>query len=520
MRSANRPVLSKCRQTCVKSSVTNNCLPTSLPSAIHHLFIRKTKQTCHLLSVLLLPPLSALSSQLLQMKKPSPTPLNLPSSSFQLTPKILFPKLPSFFCFQTSRTLSSHQTLCSHSQNPSPYQTQTQDQNPLISVLLAVPDWADAIKERGMQQKRSLFNHDKWLEHRSSRRHLRHLLSSLSSRVILSLIPPVFAFTTFAAAIAFYNYAVELHWLPEMFPVLRASSLPYQLTAPALALLLVFRTEASYSRFEEGRKAWTGIVAGTNEFARQVMAGVDSESDAEMKKALIQYIMAFPVALKCHVIYGSDAGRDLQNLLVDDDLALVLSSKHRPRCIIEFISQSLKLLQIDESKRNILESKLACFHEGIGACEQLMGIPIPLSYTRLTSRFLVLWHLTLPVILWDDCNWIVIPATFVSAASLFCIEEVSIHFMTFSLLVLDIRDTAPTLSTLNLFLVINELEVIVEVGVLIEEPFPMLALDELCNLVHNSIQEAIAIEDSIRRQLLARQKKLCQDGHPTNGRPN
>lgn len=71
------------------------------------------------------------------------------------------------------------------------------------------------------------------------------------------------------------------------------------------------------------------------------------------------------------------------------------------------------------------ESKLSCFHEGIGVCEQLMGIPIPLSYTRLTSRFLVLWHLTLPIILWDDCNWIVVPATFISAASLFCIEEVS-----------------------------------------------------------------------------------------------
>lgn len=72
-------------------------------------------------------------------------------------------------------------------------------------------------------------------------------------------------------------------------------------------------------------------------------------------------------------------------------------------------------------------SKLSCFLEGIGVCEQLIGIPIPLSYTRLTSRFLVLWHLTLPVILWNECKWIVVPATFISAASLFCIEEVSFY---------------------------------------------------------------------------------------------
>ncbi|KAE9460096.1 hypothetical protein C3L33_07979, partial [Rhododendron williamsianum] len=347
-------------------------------------------------------------------------------------------------------TKPSLKILCSQNPppsnpNPSPKQTLT-----LVSILSAIPNWADTIQERGMRQNRTLYNHETWVQHRSSYRHIRHFLSSLSSRVILSLIPPVIAFTSFAVLIAGYNSAVFVHWLPEFFPTLRASSLPYQLTAPALALLLVFRTEASYSRFEEGRKAWTKVVAGTNDFARQ-----------------------------CHLIYGSDMERDLENLLEADDLAVVLSSKHRPRCIIEFISQGLQMLHLEESKRNLLESKISCFHEGIGVCEQLMGIPIPLSYTRLTSRFLVLWHLTLPIILWEDCNWIVVPATFISAASLFCIEEV---------------------------------------GVLIEEPFPMLALDELCKVVHNNIRESIASEKLIQVQLNAKRKSPATE-HSPNGRP-
>ncbi|KAK5783499.1 hypothetical protein F383_04863 [Gossypium arboreum] len=351
----------------------------------------------------------------------------------------------------------------------------------LITLLRAIPDWADRIQERGMQQNRALYNHEKWVHHRSSLRHLRHLLSSLQSRVILSLVPPVLAFTSVATVVALYNTAVDLHWFPGFFPVLRASSLPYQLTAPALALLLVFRTEASYSRYEEGRKAWTKVIAGTNDFARQVIAGVDNSADDQsIKAALLQYIMAFPVALKCHVMYGSDIGRDLQNLLEVDDLAVILNSKHRPRCIIEFISQSLHLLNLEESKRTTLESKISCFHEGIGVCEQLMGIPIPLSYTRLTSRFLVLWHLTLPIILWDDCHWIVVPATFISAASLFCIEEV---------------------------------------GVLIEEPFPMLALDELCIVTQNNIREAIATEKDIQAMLKGKRKRHSYKRSP-NGCPN
>ena len=96
--------------------------------------------------------------------------------------------------------------------------------------------------------------------------------------------------------VASYNTAVFWDLLPEFFPTLRASSLPYQLTAPALALLLVFRTEASYSRFEEGRKAWTKVISGTNDFARQVIVSVETES--VLKTAILQYILAFPVALK------------------------------------------------------------------------------------------------------------------------------------------------------------------------------------------------------------------------------
>lgn len=231
----------------------------------------------------------------------------------------------------------------------------------------------------------------------------------------------------------------------------------------------------------EGTKVWTRVIAGTSDFARQVIASVDGLSDGNrvIKRNLLQYIMAFPVALKCHLTYDSDARRDLQNLLEADDLAIVLSSKHRPHCIIQFISQSLQLLALEETKKNILESKISCFHEGIGVCEQLIGTPVPLAYTRLTSRFLVFWHLTLPIILWDDCHWIVVPATFISAASLFCIEEV---------------------------------------GVLIEEPFPMLALDEKCKVVCTNIQEAIATETTVHAHLLAKSKSRNTE-HSSNGRP-
>lgn len=51
--------------------------------------------------------------------------------------------------------------------------------------------------------------------------------------------------------------------------------------------------------------------------------------------------------MQCHIVYDSDIASDLKNLLEADDLAVVLSSKHRPRCIIGFIAQSLQSLNLE-----------------------------------------------------------------------------------------------------------------------------------------------------------------------------
>ena len=214
-----------------------------------------------------------------------PASRGLSNSFSRINPELqskLLPRSPSSF-----GSFSLPITCCKQPSLPPP-----------LSYLLKISEWADETKEMGMRKPRSLYNHDLWVEHRSSLRHVRHLLSSLSSRVILSQIPPAFSLTAVATTLAAYNSAVEAAWLPEFFPVLRASQLHYQLTAPALALLLVFRTEASYSRFHEGRHAWFKVVSGTHELAGMVIAlsGNELSADAGTKKALLSYIMAFPVA--------------------------------------------------------------------------------------------------------------------------------------------------------------------------------------------------------------------------------
>lgn len=58
----------------------------------------------------------------------------------------------------------------------------------------------------------------------------------------------------------------------------------------------------------------------------------------------------------------------------------------------------------------------------------------------------------------------------------------------------------------------------VQVGVLIEEPFPMLALDELCKVVCNDIQDNIAIQKTIQMHITAKRKTHHRE-HTPNGWP-
>ncbi|KAL3700275.1 hypothetical protein R1sor_018297 [Riccia sorocarpa] len=339
----------------------------------------------------------------------------------------------------------------------------------ILALINRAAAYADEQKEIGMKTRRAFYKSQDWVQHRSSKRHARHFLSSFSSRVTIALIPPVTSVTLIATIIAVYNSAVENHLLPPFCFLLHTSSLPYQLTASALALLLVFRTEASYSRYDEARKTWTKVFASTKDFARQTMSWMRHPQDDYRKVDLLQYIMSFPVALKCHLLDGSDMEEDLKELLDKEDLALVLSSDHRPNCLIQLMTQSVGSVHLTDTEKSLMDANITQFNESISVCERIIRTPIPLSYTRLTSRALVLWHLTLPVVLWDDCGWMVIFATFFSACTLFCIEEV---------------------------------------GVLIEEPFPMLSLDKMCEVAHRNVVEFVELQKTTYEYLRSKEKKM------------
>lgn len=72
---------------------------------------------------------------------------------------------------------------------------------------------------------------------------------------------------------------------------------------------------------------------------------------------------------------------------------------------------------------------VAVFYQAVGTCERIVRYPIPLSYTRHTSRFMLLWLAFLPIALWDDARQGHAPCTVwdeylvISQAALLLCEE-------------------------------------------------------------------------------------------------
>ena len=64
---------------------------------------------------------------------------------------------------------------------------------------------------------------------------------------------------------------MQIHLLPASWPQLALNTGDaFNQTSFALSLLLVFRTNTSYSRWEEARKAWGQLANRSRDFARQV----------------------------------------------------------------------------------------------------------------------------------------------------------------------------------------------------------------------------------------------------------
>jgi predicted membrane chloride channel (bestrophin family) len=270
-----------------------------------------------------------------------------------------------------------------------------------------------------------------------------------------------------ATAVVLYEGSLEAGLLPPVFRTIAVNTKAAGgMTSFALSLLLVFRTNASYARWDEARKIWGGVVNRTRDLARQGFTFFRTETpeDRALVAAHERWCIAFPKALMAHLRKDVDLRTELEGVLLPDELEKLLSCTHRPNYVARVLGVIVRNAQIPDPNVFRMGENITFFADACGACERIFKTPIPLSWTRHTSRFLMIWLASVPFSLYDTCKWATIPAAAMIAFLLLGIEEIGVSIEEpFSILPLEVITDTIKANILEMSDDLDEVEALVDV---------------------------------------------------------
>jgi len=293
--------------------------------------------------------------------------------------------------------------------------------------------------------RRTVYTFKDWREHRTSGRYRQSLMDLFTSGVARALPRELSVIGLISAFVVLYNGLVDgdldFFQFPSMFSQLELPALPFVVSSPALGLLLVFRTTSCYMQWWEARKCWGGLINRCRDFARNALCYFevhvsDPDECIYLKRKVTEYTIAFTRCLKGSLREGEEEAQILQQelikLLGEDEANIILEAKNKPLRVIQELSSLVKQANIPDVEMSILDRNISFFCDTIGICERIFKTPLPLAYTRLTSRFLAVWLLLLPLALWRELSseWLhigTIPACVLIALFFLGIEELGLQ---------------------------------------------------------------------------------------------
>lgn len=282
----------------------------------------------------------------------------------------------------------------------------------------------DTLKEAARQYRRTVFDFDDWAHHRTNRRFLRHMLGMLTSRVVWGLAGPVAYAVSVATGVCLYQSALTAGLLADFMPDLAVKTLgPFTLSSFALSLLLVFRTNASYERWDGARKMWGLVVNRSRDLGRQGLVWI---KDPALRDAHARWTKAISKSMTAHFRTDREMAEMLTGVLTPKEIEMVCKAGHGPHAVLNVLTMIQDKAGLDIAQKRSMDVNITNFSDCIGGCERILRTPIPLSYTRHTSRFLILWLTFVPFTLWDTCGWATIFYAGITAFLLLGIEEIGV----------------------------------------------------------------------------------------------
>jgi len=237
------------------------------------------------------------------------------------------------------------------------------------------------------------------------------LLIEISARVLICV--------AWAGAVVWFHHRVYPIGIPVTL---------HSLVGVALGLLLVFRTNASYDRFWEGRKLWGAIVNETRNLVRG--AQVHLSPDRELFLQLVRWTSVLPYTIMSTLRGESVIGPAAQDLSPDDRLELLKShhlSLHAAQKLTQTLKAALNKGLITDYLYGVLDANIQQLIDTLGACERIRKTPLPYAYVVHLRRALVIYCFTLPLALVESYGWATVIDVALVAYIYFGIEEIGVE---------------------------------------------------------------------------------------------
>lgn len=227
---------------------------------------------------------------------------------------------------------------------------------------------------------------------------------------------------------SFKIHPAPFHWqLAQEYPI----SIPlhgHTLIGAVLGLLLVFRTNASYDRFWEGRKLWGGIVNDSRNLGR--LAATLLREDADLLRRLLRWSMVFPWSVRYRLLGWKDIGCDTDDL-PKSEVKLTEQSELVPLAVARRMTEQVEIARqrglVSDIQQSLFDNLISRLIDALGACERIHNTPLPFAYMVHLRRALIIFLATMPLAIVKDFGWATIPATLLISYVMLGVEEIGVE---------------------------------------------------------------------------------------------
>ena len=250
-----------------------------------------------------------------------------------------------------------------------------------------------------------VFSETSWVNHRSTWR--RHQIDGLVSlRVFIGFIGQVAIIELVTVLVAVYSKVLVplLDWPP----IPSGYSSVFTILTFSLSLLLVFKTNSSYSRWWEGRCVWGQLVNFARNYHRLIITSCpEGEKADRVRQASSRWAVSSLYVLRGYILQkGNSSHLEAAHILSKDELSYLSQWTNPPSGCARALSVIVNEADwLNPMLRSQIELEVSLYVNMAGACERIYKTPIPPAYTRHTSRFLMIFLFFSPILLWPSTTW-------------------------------------------------------------------------------------------------------------------